>query len=59
MANVNKVPNNVRLTPYAKRLLAALAKESGLTQTAVIETAIREKAKRDNVTVPKDEEDDA
>jgi len=39
----------VRLTPEAKRLLLELAKKLGVTQTAVIEMAIRKFAEQEDV----------
>ena len=40
---------NVRLTPEAKRLLDELAKKLGISQTAVIEIAIRKLAAQENL----------
>jgi predicted transcriptional regulator len=37
------------LTPEAKRLLKLLADQLGISQSAVMELAIREKAKREGV----------
>ena len=44
-----KYPTSLRLSPEAKRLLVALAERLGISQTAVVEIAIREKAERENV----------
>lgn len=38
-----------RLTEEARLLLQALARKSGVSQTAIMEMAIREKAKREGV----------
>jgi predicted transcriptional regulator len=46
-----KISSSLRLTPHAKKLLAALAEHLGLTQTSVIETAIRQMAKREKIEV--------
>jgi predicted transcriptional regulator len=40
---------SVRLSPEAKRLLALLAQKLSVSQTAVLELAIREKARREGV----------
>lgn len=40
---------SVRLSSEAKRLLADLGKKLGISQAAVLEIAIREKAKRESV----------
>jgi len=40
---------SVRLSAEAKRLLAELAKKLSISQTAVLEVAIREKARREGV----------
>lgn len=40
---------SIRLSPEARRLLASLAKQLGISQAAVMEVAIREKAKREKV----------
>lgn len=37
------------LSEEAKRLLAELAKQYGISQTAMLEVLIRERAKQDNV----------
>lgn len=48
-----KVPVSFRLTEVAKQILAALARHLGISKTAVIELAIREKANR--YTLPGDD----
>jgi predicted transcriptional regulator len=40
---------SVRLSPEAKRLLAAIAHKLSVSQAAVFELALREKAKREGV----------
>lgn len=40
----------MRLTVEAKQLLAKLAQLHGVSQVAIMELAIREKAKRDHVS---------
>lgn len=40
---------SMRLSPEAKRLLVALAQKLGVSQTAILELALREKAKREGV----------
>ena len=44
-----KQPTSVRLSDDAKRLLERIAARLGVSQAAVIELAIREKAKREGV----------
>ena len=44
-----KRSTSLRLSPEAKRLLALLAQTLGISQTAVMEIAIRDKAKREGV----------
>jgi predicted transcriptional regulator len=45
----NKRLTSIRLSPEAKRLLADLAKKLSISQSAVLELAIREKARREGV----------
>lgn len=45
------VPTSFRLTETAATLLAACASQGGISQAAVLETAIREYAKRRGVTL--------
>lgn len=47
--NPPKKLSSVRLSSEAKRLQAALAKRLGVSQTAILELAIREKAQREGV----------
>jgi predicted transcriptional regulator len=44
-----KKPITMRLSAEARRLLDRLATEFGVSQTAIVELAIREKAKREGV----------
>jgi hypothetical protein len=44
-----KYPTSHRLSPEALRLLAALAQKLAINQTAVLEVAIREKARFEGV----------
>ena len=44
-----KQATSIRLTPEAKRLLQLLAEKLGLSQTGILELAIREKAKREGI----------
>lgn len=44
-----KMSTSIRLTMKAKHLLEALAEKLGISQSAVIEIAIREKAKIEDV----------
>jgi len=46
---MNKKQTNFRLTPKAKALVIKMATELGISQTAIVELAIQEKAKRDGV----------
>ena len=44
-----KHPTSVRLSDEAKRLLVALAQKLGISQAAVLQLALREKARREGV----------
>jgi hypothetical protein len=48
--NVKEKSTSFRLTAEAARLLAALAERLGISQSACVEVAIREKAKRNGVS---------
>lgn len=50
MSSKNK--RSFRLTPAADALLEALAQKKGLSKTAVLETLIRDEAKREKITLP-------
>lgn len=47
-----KEPTSIRLTPEAKTLLSRLSDALGVSQAAVLETLIREKAKRERLATP-------
>jgi predicted transcriptional regulator len=42
-------PTSVRLSDDAKRLIAEMSRQLGISQSAIIELAIREKAKREGI----------
>jgi predicted transcriptional regulator len=42
-------PTSIRLSDDAKRLITELSRKLGISQTAIIELAIREKAKREGL----------
>lgn len=44
-----KQATSVRLSPDARRLLAALADRLGISQASVLELAIRDKARKEGV----------
>lgn len=46
---MKKNPTSIRLSDEGKRLMALLAEKLGISQAAVLELAIREKAKREGV----------
>jgi hypothetical protein len=50
-SKTGKKQKNLYLSSYARQLLATLSKAMGISQTAVIELLIREKATRENLTV--------
>jgi hypothetical protein len=43
------LPTSFRLTAEGKRLLAAVAEAKGINQTAVLESLIREAARREGI----------
>ena len=47
-----KEVTSIRLTPEARTLLQCLAESMGLSQASVLETLVRERAKRDNIRSP-------
>lgn len=49
MNGMSKQPTSVRLSDTAKRLLAKLAEKFGVSQAAMLEIIIREKAKKERV----------
>lgn len=46
---MTKKPTNIRLSEDAKKLLTILAQKLGLSQTGVIELAIRELARKEKI----------
>jgi hypothetical protein len=46
---MKKNPTRIRLADEAKRLLALLAEQLGISQVVVLEILIREKAKKEGV----------
>lgn len=49
ISDMKKNPTSIRLSDEGKRLLALLAEKMGVSQAAVLELAIRDKAKREGV----------
>jgi hypothetical protein len=47
-----QTPISIRISPQAETLRAALAVKLGVNKSAVIEMAIRQMARRENVTPP-------
>jgi len=47
---MDRNPTSYRLSTTALRLICRLAETLGLSQTAVVEMAVRELAKRNNIT---------
>lgn len=45
----NLKPTTFRLTPVARQLLTLLAERKGISRTAVLETLIRDEAKREKI----------
>ena len=54
-SKTGKKQKNLYLSDQARQLLALLARNTGISETAVVELLIREKAARDNVTLPTEE----
>lgn len=46
-----KGAKSVRLSPEAKQLLALLAERGGISQAAVVDTLIREEARRESIAL--------
>jgi hypothetical protein len=55
---MDKKPASFRLTTIALRLLRVLAEGMGLSQTAVVETAIRELAKKNKIQILQEVKED-
>jgi predicted transcriptional regulator len=47
--DMKKTPTSIRISPEAKELLAKLAAHLAISQTAVLELAIRQLAKREHI----------
>jgi hypothetical protein len=45
----NKTPMHMRLTGTARRLMEAMAQKKGISQTAVVELAVRLMAKEEGI----------
>ena len=45
----NLKPTTFRLTPLARHLLTLLSERKGISRTAVLETLIREEARREKI----------
>ncbi len=54
-SKTGKKQKNLYLSHQARQLLALLGRNTGISETAVIELLIREKAARDNITLPAEE----
>jgi predicted DNA-binding protein len=50
MSKADVKTTSYRLTPEARRLLAALAERKGVNKTAVLEILIRKEAKEEGIT---------
>ncbi len=50
MSKADAKTTSYRLTPEARRLLAALAEKKGISKTAVLEVLIRKEAKEEGLT---------
>lgn len=53
-----KTPMHMRLTGTARRLMAAMAKRKGISQTAVVELAVRLMAEQEGMAKRKDKDTD-
>ena len=51
-SKAGKKQKNLYLSEQARQLLAVFSLNMGVSETAVVELLIREKAARDNVTLP-------
>jgi len=51
-SKAGKKQKNLYLSSHARQLLAVLALRMGISETAVIELLIREKAQRENIVLP-------
>lgn len=55
-SKTGKKQKNLYLSDQARQLLALLALNTGISETAVVELLIREKAARDGVALPQDQD---
>lgn len=51
-SKAGKKQKNLYLSDHARQLLAIFSRNMGISETAVIELLVREKAAKDNVVVP-------
>ena len=51
-SKMEKKQKNLYLSAQARQLLSALSLSMGISETAVVELLVREKAVRENITVP-------
>jgi hypothetical protein len=56
-SKAGKKQKNLYLSDQARQLLAVFSLNLGISETAVIELLIREKAAKENVSLPREEED--
>jgi len=54
-SKVGKKQKNLYLSEQARQLLAVFSRNMGISETAVIELLVREKAARENIGVPEPE----
>jgi len=54
-SKAGKKQKNLYLSFHARQLLAVLAQRMGISETAVIELLIRDKAQRENIVLPEAE----
>jgi hypothetical protein len=55
-SKLEKKQKNLYLSAQARQLLSALSLSMGISETAVVELLVREKAARENITAPAREE---
>ena len=53
-SKTGKKQKNLYLSDQARQLLTIIARRTGISETAVVELLIREKAARDNITLPQE-----
>ena len=54
-SKTGKKQKNLYLSDQARQLLALFSRKMGISETAVIELLVREKAARENVALPEEE----